>query len=99
MDKKNGVLLDNPPKHKKLTRTQLEYINFKNKLLKENLPKLKVTKMNIRQKQFKKYRSLSKEKFSITKFYFIFVIENSFNTFHDDFFSNHQSLHYGWGVD
>jgi hypothetical protein len=27
------------------------------------------------------------------------VIENTFDIFHDDLFSNCQSLHYDWGVD
>jgi len=44
--------------------------------------------MNIGQKQLKIYRSLTKEKNSKTKVYQFFVIENSFDTFHDDFFSN-----------
>ncbi len=55
--------------------------------------------MNIGQKQLKFYRSLIKENFSKTKVYQFFVIENTFDIFHDDLFSNCQSLHYDWGVD
>jgi hypothetical protein len=44
--------------------------------------------MNIGQKQLKLYKSLTKEKFNKTKVYQFFVIENLFDTFHDDFFSN-----------